>query len=105
MDILEKKNKYNQLFDYYGKLLTEKQRDYFTDYYLENLSLAEIAENYSVSRNAVFKQIKEAENKLRFYEDNLNLLKNSIEISKLLENIDDKKCLFIPYFCFCFPLC
>lgn len=80
-----------QLFDYYGKLLTEKQRDYFTDYYLENLSLAEIAENYSVSRNAVFKQIKEAENKLKFYEENLNLLKNSIEISKLLEQIKDER--------------
>lgn len=80
-----------QLFDYYGKLLTDKQRDYFTDYYIENLSLSEIAENYNVSRNAVFKQIKEAENKLRFYEANLNLLKNSIEISKLLENIKDER--------------
>ena len=80
-----------QLFDYYGKLLTDKQREYFTDYYIENLSLSEIADNYSVSRNAVFKQIKEAENKLKFYEENLNLLKNSIEISKLLENIKDEK--------------
>lgn len=80
-----------QLFDYYGNLLTDKQKEYFTDYYIENLSLSEIADNYSVSRNAVFKQIKEAENKLRFYEDNLNLLENSIKISKLLENIDDKK--------------
>lgn len=80
-----------QLFDYYGKLLTDKQREYFTDYYIENLSLSEIAENYDVSRNAVFKQIKEAENKLRFYEENLNLLKNSIEISKLLENVKDER--------------
>jgi len=79
-----------QLFDYYGNLLTEKQRDYFTDYYIENLSLAEIAENYDVSRNAIFKQIKEAENKLKFYEDNLNLFENSIKISKLLENIKDE---------------
>lgn len=80
-----------QLFDYYGNLLTEKQRDYFTDYYIENLSLAEIAENYDVSRNAIFKQIKEAENKLKFYEDNLNLFENSIKISKLLENIKDER--------------
>jgi len=79
-----------QLFDYYGNLLTDKQRDYFTDYYIENLSLAEIAENYDVSRNAIFKQIKEAENKLKFYEDNLNLFENSIKISKLLENIKDE---------------
>lgn len=80
-----------QLFDYYGNLLTDKQKDYFTDYYIENLSLSEIAENYKVSRNAVFKQIKEAENKLKFYEDNLNLLKNSIEISKLLKEIKDER--------------
>lgn len=80
-----------QLFDYYGKLLTDKQRDYFIEYYIENLSLSEIAENYNVSRNAVFKQIKEAENKLRFYENNLNLLDNSIKISKLLENIKDER--------------
>ena len=80
-----------QLFDYYGRLLTDKQRDYFTDYYIENLSLSEIAENFDVSRNAVFKQIKEAENKLKFYEENLNLLRNSIEISKLLENIKDER--------------
>ena len=86
-----KENVYiTQLFDYYGKLLTDKQRDYFTEYYIENLSLAEIAENYNVSRNAVFKQIKEAENKLRFYETNLNLLENSIKISKLLEDIKDE---------------
>lgn len=80
-----------QLFDYYGNLLTDKQKDYFTDYYIENLSLSEIAENYKVSRNAVFKQIKEAENKLKFYEDNLNLLKNSIEISNLLKEIKDER--------------
>jgi len=80
-----------QLFDYYGKLLTEKQREYFVDYYIENLSLSEIAENYQVSRNAVFKQIKEAESKLKFYEEKLNLLKNSIEISRLLEQIKDER--------------
>jgi len=80
-----------QLFDYYEKLLTDKQRQYFTDYYIENLSLSEIAENYQVSRNAVFKQIKEAESKLKFYEEKLNLLKNSIEISRLLEQIKDER--------------
>lgn len=80
-----------QLFDYYGKLLTDKQKDYFIDYYIENLSLREISENYEVSRNAVFKQIKEAENKLKFYEENLHLLENSIEISKLLEEIKDER--------------
>ncbi|MBE6138707.1 MAG: hypothetical protein E7173_03060 [Firmicutes bacterium] len=80
-----------QLFDYYAELLTDKQREYFSDYYIENFSLSEIAENYCVSRNAVFKQVKEAENKLKFYEEKLHLLQNSIEISKLLEQIKDER--------------
>ena len=55
------------LYDYYGELLTDKQKEYFEYYYMENLSLSEISENYNVSRNAVHKQIKDAENKLLFY--------------------------------------
>ena len=52
------------LYDYYGELLTDKQKEYFEYFYMENLSLSEISENYNVSRNAVHKQIKDAENKL-----------------------------------------
>lgn len=52
------------LYDIYGELLTSKQQDYFEDYYFNNLTLAEMSENYNVSRNAVHKQIKEAEEKL-----------------------------------------
>ena len=48
----------NDLFDIYGELLTEKQRDYFRDYYFDNLSYGEIALKYDVSRNAIFKQLK-----------------------------------------------
>ena len=48
---------YNELYDLYGELLTDKQRKYFEDYYFHNLSFSEMAENYNVSRNAAFKQI------------------------------------------------
>ena len=41
------------LYDYYGELLTEKQKEYFECYYFENLSLAEIAENYETRRNTI----------------------------------------------------
>ena len=57
------------LYDYYGALLTDKQREYFENYYFNNLSLAEIAENYNTSRNAIHKQIKDTENKLLYYEE------------------------------------
>ena len=52
------------LYDYYSNLLTDKQRLYFEEYYFNNLSLQEISENYSVSRNAVFNSLKEIEKKL-----------------------------------------
>ena len=53
------------LYDYYSELLTEKQREYFEDYYFDNLTLQEISENNDVSRNAVHKQLKETEEKLK----------------------------------------
>ena len=52
------------LYDLYSNLLTEKQKNYFEDYYFMDLSLAEIAENNNVSRNAVFDQIKRTVNTL-----------------------------------------
>ena len=78
------------LYDYYEPLLTEKQRDYFTDYYFNNLSLAEISENYSVSRAAAHKQIKEAETKLKFYEEKLKLYEKSLKIKKLIKDLKEK---------------
>ena len=54
---------FNELYDLYGSLLTDKQRKYFEDYYFNNLSFSEMAENYDVSRNAVFKQLHIATDK------------------------------------------
>ena len=82
---------FSNLYDYYGKLLTEKQRVYFEDYYFQNLTLQEISENYQVSRNAVHKQLKEVEMKLEFYEEKLRIYKRYIELEKCLEQIDNQK--------------
>lgn len=76
------------LYDYYEGLLTEKQKEYFKDYYFNNLSLAEISENKSVSRNAVHKVLKETENKLHNYENKLNLYEKSKKIKQIIKNID-----------------
>lgn len=78
------------LYDYYGELLTDKQKEYFEYYYMENLSLSEISENYNVSRNAVHKQIKDVENKLLFYESKLKLSEKSKRIEELLNGVDEK---------------
>ena len=58
---------YVELFDYYGELFTDKQKEYFIDYYFNNLTLQEIADNNSVSRNAVHKNIKDILQKLDYY--------------------------------------
>ena len=79
---------YSVLFDYYGDLFTEKQKEYFTDYYFNNLTLQEIADNNNVTRNAIHKNIKDILSKLDYYEDKLNLYSNKKKIEKLIESID-----------------
>ena len=77
------------LYDYYGELLTDKQKLYFEDYYFDNLSLQEIAENNNISRNAVHNSLKDIVNKLKFYEEKLKLYEKGKEINKLIENMDE----------------
>lgn len=78
------------LYDYYGELLTEKQKNYFEDYYFDNLTMEEIAENDGVSKNAISKQIINIKEKLNYYESILKLYSNRVEIEKILDkdNID-----------------
>ena len=78
------------LYDYYGELLTKKQQFYFEDYYFNNLSLQEIAENYAVSRNAVFNSLKNIEKKLTYYESILKLYQKSQKLDKLIGNLDSE---------------
>lgn len=80
--------RYINLYDYYGDLLTEKQKEYFEDYYFNNLTLAEIAENLEISRNAVHKQLKEAEKNLDYFEEVLNLYEKSIKIKEIIKDLD-----------------
>jgi len=56
--------KMTMLYDFFGDLLTEKQREYFDLYHFEDLSLKEIAEKVDISRQGVFDIIKRAENTL-----------------------------------------
>lgn len=77
------------LYDYYGELLTDKQRTYFEDYYFNNLSLSEISEDNNVSRSAVQKQLKDSEEKLAYYEEKLKTVDRNQKIENLLEKLDD----------------
>ncbi|WP_303968757.1 putative DNA-binding protein [Sporosarcina ureae] len=71
--MLEKTTRVNFLFDFYQSLLTDKQRLYMQLYYLDDLSLGEIAEQYGVSRQAVYDNVKRTEAMLEDYEKKLNL--------------------------------
>jgi predicted DNA-binding protein YlxM (UPF0122 family) len=73
------------LYDYYAYLLTDKQRSYFEDYYFDNLTMEEIAENNDVSKNAISKTLIEVKEKLNEYEDILHLYNNRNKIEHLLD--------------------
>ena len=89
MSLLEKKEYYSMLFDFYGSLLTEKQQDYFSDYYFNDLSLMEISTYYNVSRNAVFDQIKKTLKILDDYEEKLHLCELYIKRNNLYDEYND----------------
>jgi len=84
---IEETVRLNQLFDIYQKLLTDKQREYFSYYFSEDYSLAEIAEILKVSRNAVHIQIKNIIQHLENLEEKLNLLSIKEIEDKLLETL------------------
>ena len=88
---MEERDYYIILYDLYSSLFSVKQKEYFEDYYFNNLSLSEISENVGVSRNAIHKQIKDASEKLIWYESNLKLYEKSKKINKLLQKIENEK--------------
>lgn len=63
------------LFDFYGDILTERQKEFYDLYYNEDLSLAEIAENYGITRQGVRDVIVRAEATLTELEDKTGLIR------------------------------
>ncbi|MBR4830754.1 MAG: hypothetical protein IKZ96_03200 [Bacilli bacterium] len=81
------------LFDYYGELLTDSQKNYFIDYYFHNLTLSEIAENNSVSKNAVSKDLKLACSKLEDFDSKLKLIDKDKKIIKVIKEENNEELL------------
>jgi hypothetical protein len=93
MNVLEKHNHYILLFDFYGAALTEKQQNYFRDYYFKDASLAEIAEESGISRAAVYDQLKNVYKILDNYEEILALYHKFVQRNDLYEEfskLDDE---------------
>jgi hypothetical protein len=78
------------LFDYYGELLTDKQREYYDLHYNEDLSLSEIAEQSGTSRQAVWDIIRRAEQTLIEYEEKTGLIRRSEERQRTVSEIAEK---------------
>ena len=84
---MEKNVKISILCDLYGKLLTKKQFDFLNDYYNNDLSLSEIAENNQITRQAVRDIIKKGEKKLFEYEEKLLFMKRMSNQEKTIEHV------------------
>jgi Uncharacterized protein conserved in bacteria len=75
------------LSEFYGSLLTEKQASVIEDYYNNDLSLSEIAENNNITRQGVRDNIKQAEKKLYDMEEKLGLMKRFLSEEKKIKSI------------------
>ena len=88
---MEKNVKVSMLCQIYGKLLTEKQQSFLDDYYNNDYSLSEIAENYGITRQAARDNIVKGENKLFEYEEKLGIMKKTLnqeqQIVKILSEL------------------
>lgn len=87
--LIEKTNRMNFLFDFYQALLTDKQRTYMELYYLDDLSLGEIAESYKVSRQAVYDNIRRTETMLEEYEEKLRLFEKFQQRQQILNELTE----------------
>ena len=76
-----------QLFDYYGRMLTDKQKEYHDLRYNQDLSLGEIAEIMGVSRQAVFDNLTRTEALLRRMEENIGCVKRDMLVRKAAREI------------------
>ena len=85
---IEKTNRMNALFEFYATLLTEKQMNYMELYYADDFSLGEIAEEYQVSRQAVYDNIKRTEKILEDYERKLHLFSDYIVREEQLDKLE-----------------
>ena len=87
---IEKTNRMNALFEFYAALLTDKQMNSIELYYADDYSLAEIAEEFGVSRQAVYDNIKRTEKILEAYEMKLHMYSDYIVRSQIFDDIMEK---------------
>ena len=80
----------SMLLDFYGELLTEKQRECYDLHYNEDLSLSEIAEQSGISRQGVWDNIRRAEASLRQIEEKTGLIRRFTQNQEARERLREK---------------
>ncbi len=83
---MEKNVKISMLLDLYGSLLTDKQYNLLNDYYNNDFTLSEIAENEGITRQAVRDNLIKGENNLLAYDGKLKMLKKKENERSVIEN-------------------
>lgn len=86
--MIDKITQASLLYDFYGQLLTRRKQQVMELYHEENLSLAEIAEEFGVSRAAVHDSLKSAEKALAEYEEKLGLVARFLQSGEAFRKID-----------------
>lgn len=81
----------NELLDFYGSLLTKHQLNILEDFFVEDLSMGEIADNYGISKAAVSDVIKRSYEQLKEYENKLSLIKKTNDIDRIIEKMINEK--------------
>ncbi|HWQ79768.1 MAG TPA: YlxM family DNA-binding protein [Anaerovoracaceae bacterium] len=88
--MFEKMIEISMLYDFYGPLLTAKQRELLKLHHEDNYSLSEIAEEYGISRQGVHDAVKKAEKALHEYESKLGLISRFNATEKAVKNADSE---------------
>lgn len=86
--MIDKITESSLLYDFYGQLLTKRKQEVMELYHEENLSLAEIAEEFGISRTAVHDSLKSAEKALMEYEKKLRLVERFMKSGEAISRID-----------------
>ncbi len=84
---MEKFVEQGYLYDFYGELLTERQRQVYESVILEDYSLSEVAEDLGISRQGVHDMIRRCNRTLEEYEEKLHLVKKFLNIQSQVKEI------------------
>ena len=89
MSIMDKRYEETLLFDFYGELLTERQKEIYSMVIMEDYSLSEAASEYNISRQGVHDMIRRCGKILLGYEEKLGLVRKFLDIRKKAEEIQE----------------